>query len=219
MTTAASVTSTSISDEIRSRRSNCDQDCHLTGLPKPIEAVAVLSETWVSSPLKAPPTMNRISLVSRATISPLGFLRPPFSGTFTVVPSSIFSKACCTPSPLTSLVMLMLLSLITILSICTCHRDTVQLPDLRMLLDLHECLAYSNQVGWCTFSYTSHNLTLQAKPCVHASFCCCVQVALVLVRGLCFSAYVTNKVLMCAVDDCFWSPQHREVAMPSFLEA
>ena len=27
----------------------------------------------------------------------------PFSGTFTIVPSSILSRACCTPSPLTSL--------------------------------------------------------------------------------------------------------------------
>ena len=34
--------------------------------------------------------------------SPRGFLRPPFSGTLTCVPSSIFSSACCTPSPLTS---------------------------------------------------------------------------------------------------------------------
>ena len=83
-----------------------------------MEAVAVLSETCVSRPLKAPPTMNRMSRVSRGTVSPLGFLRPPFSGTFTVVPSSILSRACCTPSPLTSLVMLRSLSLITILSIC-----------------------------------------------------------------------------------------------------
>ena len=72
----------------------------------------------MSRPLKAPPTMNRMSRVSRGTVSPLGFLRPPFSGTFTVVPSSILSSACCTPSPLTSLVMLRSLSLITILSIC-----------------------------------------------------------------------------------------------------
>lgn len=34
-----------------------------------------------------------------ATKLPPGFLRPPFSGTFTTVPSSIFSSACCTPSP------------------------------------------------------------------------------------------------------------------------
>jgi len=146
-----------------------------------MEAVAVLSETWVSSPLKAPPTMNRISLVSRATISPLGFLRPPFSGTFTVVPSSILSKACCTPSPLTSLVMLMLLSLITILSICTCQRDIVQLPDLRMLFDPHECLAYSKQIGWCTCSHMSHDLNLWK----HSSFCCCFQVAVERVVLLC----------------------------------
>lgn len=142
-----------------------------------MEAVAVLSETWVSSPLKAPPTMNRMSLVSRATISPLGFLRPPFSGTFTVVPSSILSKACWTPSPLTSLVMLMLLSLITILSICTCHRQIGQVTDLEMLPDPHECLAYLDQIGWCTFS--SHDLKLQAKSCVHSSFCCCFQLAVV----------------------------------------
>ena len=95
------------------------QRADLTGLPNPMEAVAVLSETCVSSPLKAPPTMKRMSLVSRGTVSPRGFLRPPFSGTFTVVPSSILRRACCTPSPLTSLVMLRSLSFTTILSICS----------------------------------------------------------------------------------------------------
>lgn len=37
-----------------------------------------------------------------ATKLPPGFFRPPFSGTFTVVPSRTFSSACCTPSPVKS---------------------------------------------------------------------------------------------------------------------
>ena len=45
-------------------------------------------------------------MVSKATKSPRGFFRPPFSGTFTTAPSTILSSACCTPSPLTSRVML-----------------------------------------------------------------------------------------------------------------
>ena len=49
--------------------------------------------------------MNRMFEVSTAMKSPRGFLRPPFSGTFTMEPSTILSNACCTPSPETSRVM------------------------------------------------------------------------------------------------------------------
>mmetsp|Transcript_15568 Transcript_15568/g.41892 ORF Transcript_15568/g.41892 Transcript_15568/m.41892 type:complete len:226 (-) Transcript_15568:932-1609(-) len=61
--------------------------------------------TISSSPWNAPPRMNMMLDVSIAMKSPRGFFRPPFSGTFTTVPSSIFSSACCTPSPETSRVM------------------------------------------------------------------------------------------------------------------
>ena len=55
------------------------------------------------------------------TKSPRGFLRPPFSGTLTTVPSSIFSNACCTPSPETSLVMLGFSPFFAILSISSIY--------------------------------------------------------------------------------------------------
>mmetsp|Transcript_4193 Transcript_4193/g.16674 ORF Transcript_4193/g.16674 Transcript_4193/m.16674 type:complete len:474 (-) Transcript_4193:558-1979(-) len=61
--------------------------------------------TTRSRPENAPPQMNRMLDVSTAMKSPRGFLRPPFSGTFTTDPSTIFNKACCTPSPETSRVM------------------------------------------------------------------------------------------------------------------
>ena len=60
----------------------------------------------LSSPTKAPPTMKRMLVVSSWMNSWYGCLRPPWGGTFAVVPSSIFRSACCTPSPLTSRVML-----------------------------------------------------------------------------------------------------------------
>mmetsp|Transcript_33191 Transcript_33191/g.87224 ORF Transcript_33191/g.87224 Transcript_33191/m.87224 type:complete len:241 (+) Transcript_33191:1195-1917(+) len=77
------------------------------GALKPIVASVRRSEMIFCSPVKAPPQMNRMLLVSMATCSVRGFLRPPRSGTLTVVPSSILSKACCTPSPETSRVIAM----------------------------------------------------------------------------------------------------------------
>ena len=50
--------------------------------------------------------MNNIFLVLTSLISPLGCLRLPVKLTREFVPSIILSKACCTPSPLTSLVIL-----------------------------------------------------------------------------------------------------------------
>lgn len=45
----------------------------------------------LSRPLKAPDATNRMLVVSTCTVSPLNFLEF-FSGTFTIVPSSSFSK-------------------------------------------------------------------------------------------------------------------------------
>lgn len=47
----------------------------------------------LSSPLKAPEATNRMLVVSTWTLSPRS-LREFFSGTFTIVPSSIFSIPC-----------------------------------------------------------------------------------------------------------------------------
>ena len=40
------------------------QGAHRTGLPNPIDEVAVRSATWRSRSMKAPPQMNRMSFVS-----------------------------------------------------------------------------------------------------------------------------------------------------------
>ena len=55
-----------------------------------------------SSPANAPPQMNRMFVVSIWMNSWWGCLRPPWGGTEATVPSRIFSRACCTPSPETS---------------------------------------------------------------------------------------------------------------------
>ena len=46
--------------------------------------------------------MNRMFVVSTGVNSWCGCLRPPCGGTLAIVPSRIFSSACCTPSPETS---------------------------------------------------------------------------------------------------------------------
>jgi hypothetical protein len=55
-----------------------------------------------SSPTNAPPQMKRMFDVLIWMYSWFGCLRPPCGGTLQVVPSRIFSSACCTPSPETS---------------------------------------------------------------------------------------------------------------------
>mmetsp|Transcript_4631 Transcript_4631/g.14066 ORF Transcript_4631/g.14066 Transcript_4631/m.14066 type:complete len:295 (-) Transcript_4631:669-1553(-) len=75
----------------------------LTWAPNPMEVLLMRSLMTCSSPTKAPPQMNRMFFVSIWMYSTLGCFLLPFSGTFTIVPSSILSRACCTPSPLTSL--------------------------------------------------------------------------------------------------------------------
>ena len=59
----------------------------------------------LSSPSNAPPQMNRMFDVSIWMNSCCGCFLPPCGGTLATVPSTIFSSACCTPSPETSRVM------------------------------------------------------------------------------------------------------------------
>ncbi len=74
-------------------------------MPGGPEAALVASElpaTISLSPTNAPPQMNRMPRVSMVTVSWSRCLRVPSTGTEAIVPSSIFSSACCTPSPETS---------------------------------------------------------------------------------------------------------------------
>src|SRR5438270_446055 len=82
-----------------------------------IEVERPRAEMIFSSPEKAPPQMNRMFVVSTCRNSCCGCLRPPCGGTDATVPSMIFSKACCTPSPETSRVIEGLSDLRLILSI------------------------------------------------------------------------------------------------------
>jgi hypothetical protein len=52
-----------------------------------------------SRPTNVPPQMKRICVVSIWMYCCSGCLRPPCGGMLATVPSSIFSRACCTPSP------------------------------------------------------------------------------------------------------------------------
>ncbi|MCY1436853.1 hypothetical protein D9M71_529910 [compost metagenome] len=55
-------------------------------------------QTSASRPGKAPPAMNRMLRVSTTCSSPCSLRRPDLAMR-TSVPSTIFSRACCTPSP------------------------------------------------------------------------------------------------------------------------
>ena len=70
--------------------------------PKPMPLRPTRASMIFSSPANAPPTMNSTLVVSIWMNSWCGCLRPPCGGTEAVVPSRIFSSACCTPSPETS---------------------------------------------------------------------------------------------------------------------
>ena len=70
--------------------------------PKPNVFVAVRFVMTLSMPSNAPPQINKIFVVSKCNISWLGCFLPPCGGTDATVPSRIFNKACCTPSPDTS---------------------------------------------------------------------------------------------------------------------
>ena len=85
--------------------------------PKPIPRLPTRSSMIFSSPSNAPPQTKRMFVVSIWMKSWCGCLRPPCGGTLAVVPSRIFSRACCTPSPETSRVMEGLSVLRAILSI------------------------------------------------------------------------------------------------------
>ena len=83
----------------------------------PIPPLLVRWLTMRSSPTNAPPAMNKILVVSISTVSPAGCLRPRVTGTRQLVPSTSLSRACCTPSPDTSRVILALSLRRAILSI------------------------------------------------------------------------------------------------------
>ena len=70
--------------------------------PKPMPFRPMRLSMIFSIPAKAPPQMKRMLVVSIWMNSWWGCLRPPCGGTEAVVPSRIFSSACCTPSPDTS---------------------------------------------------------------------------------------------------------------------
>mmetsp|Transcript_8211 Transcript_8211/g.12452 ORF Transcript_8211/g.12452 Transcript_8211/m.12452 type:complete len:203 (-) Transcript_8211:1574-2182(-) len=74
--------------------------------PNPIDAASIRLLMILSIPANAPPLMKRMLVVSIWIKSPLGFLRPGSFGTLITFPSTIFSNACCTPSPETSLLIL-----------------------------------------------------------------------------------------------------------------
>ena len=84
---------------------------------KPILVPLSLLPIMSFNPTNAPPAMNNIFLVSISVISLPGCLRPPPEDTRQTVPSTSLSNACCTPSPDTSRVMLVLSPLRAILSI------------------------------------------------------------------------------------------------------
>ena len=83
----------------------------------PIACIFSLLVITRSIPSKAPPAMNNICSVFTSINFWSGCLRPPFGGTLTTVPSNSFKRACCTPSPDTSLVIEGLSLLRAILSI------------------------------------------------------------------------------------------------------
>ena len=83
----------------------------------PMELVEILRSTIFSRPSKAPPQMNRMLVVSICRSSWWGCFLPPWGGTLATVPSRIFNRACCTPSPDTSRVMDTFSDFLVILSI------------------------------------------------------------------------------------------------------
>ena len=75
-----------------------------TFAPKPMDISEPLLAITFSNPAKAPPQINKIFVVSTCKNSCCGCFLPPCGGTLAIVPYIILSKACCTPSPDTSLV-------------------------------------------------------------------------------------------------------------------
>ena len=89
----------------------------VASLAKPIDLLPRRRLMMSSSPTKEPAQMNRMFVVSSWMYCCSGCLRPPCGGTLATVPSSIFSNACCTPSPETSRVIETFWEVFPILSI------------------------------------------------------------------------------------------------------
>ena len=89
--------------------------------PNPITFEPIRRWIMFSRPVNVPPQIKSILEVSTLTKSCWGCFLPPFGGTLAVVPSIILSKACCTPSPETSLVIDGLSDLLAILSISSIY--------------------------------------------------------------------------------------------------
>ena len=90
-------------------------------VPNPIAFWPIRSPIILSSPSKAPPQINRIFAVFICINSWCGCFLPPCGGTDATVPSTIFNKACWTPSPLTSLVIDGFSDFLVILSISSIY--------------------------------------------------------------------------------------------------
>ena len=88
---------------------------------KPIELLSILDSIIFSSPSNAPPHMKRILVVSIGISSCCGCFLPPCGGTDAIVPSNILRRACCTPSPDTSLVIETFSDFLVILSISSIY--------------------------------------------------------------------------------------------------
>mmetsp|Transcript_11916 Transcript_11916/g.27181 ORF Transcript_11916/g.27181 Transcript_11916/m.27181 type:complete len:200 (-) Transcript_11916:1802-2401(-) len=84
---------------------------------KPMLAASMRWLMMRSMPAKAPPLMKSMFVVSIWMKSPRGFFRPGSLGTLMTFPSTILRRACCTPSPETSRLMLTLPPDLRILSI------------------------------------------------------------------------------------------------------
>ncbi len=84
---------------------------------KPIDDVSIRLSMIFSRPSKAPPQIKSILVVSIGISSCCGCFLPPCGGTDASVPSRIFKRACCTPSPDTSLVIETFSDFFVILSI------------------------------------------------------------------------------------------------------
>jgi hypothetical protein len=111
-------------------------------LPNPITLPFNFFLIISSSPSKAPPAINKMFEVSTWINSAPGCFLPPWGGTFTTVPSTILSRACWTPSPLTSLVILLFSPSLAILSISS------------IKIIPFSALSISKSAAWSSFNTT-----------------------------------------------------------------
>ena len=87
----------------------------------PMDFWSIRVSMILSRPSNAPPQINRMLVVSIWISSWWGCFLPPWGGTDATVPSRIFKRACCTPSPDTSLVMDGFSDFLVILSISSIY--------------------------------------------------------------------------------------------------